>query len=453
VLLVALLSWLFVNLPHGTARVPASWPWILEIGKPACAVRRAYTSEGVSVREVTLRTTLRWRGRPVDIFAYVCIPADRKGKLPGLMVVHGGGSTAGLPDAMRWARRGYEVVSLDLPGKGQGRAGSRSTGPDMIVDNLLETFPAEDNYLVYAVASVREAISFLAAEPRVDSARLGIIGVSWGGVITLLVNGQDSRLKAAINVFGAGFIPEDCTWDKQFHAMSEAERAIWDTRIDPRNFLASQHAPILFISGTNDHCYYLPIFQKSFFKVSAPKRLALIANQRHDFTGAGQRLAAVWLEEVLDGKLGFPLVSASAPREKGADLRVTAWAKGPARMRSATLFYSPGGPQKWTTRHWDAVDGRRVGDHFEFTLRRSKVRPEVVYYVNVEDAKGALASTPVRSLFQMRLRNRVAFAVSSPIVRTFRREPPFIVLGHDQAVRHRASSGAALGARPGRVYR
>ena len=35
-----------------------------------------------------------------------------------------------------------------------------------------------------------------------------MIGLSWGGVLTILTNGQDERLKAAVNVFGAGYIPE-----------------------------------------------------------------------------------------------------------------------------------------------------------------------------------------------------------------------------------------------------
>jgi len=180
----------------------------------------------------------------------------------------------------------------------------------MVVPNLLHTkADLENNYLIHAVSAARNGITFLTSRKQVDPDRIGMVGLSWGGVITLLTNGQDDRLKTAVNIFGAGYITEGCTWQDRFSVMSDAEYGRWDQYIDPKNFLASQHAPMLFITGTNDHCYYLPTFQKSYEEVTVPKKLVLIPNLKHQFYPYMRDIVWNWLDNKLKNTGSFPALT------------------------------------------------------------------------------------------------------------------------------------------------
>jgi hypothetical protein len=309
----------------------------------------------------------------------------------------------------------------------------------MIVPVLLRTQPDPSyNYLVHAVAAARNGITYLTQRKEVDPERIGMIGLSWGGVLTLLTNGQDSRLKAAVNVFGAGYIPEGCTWEDRFFTMTPYDKERWDTFIDPKNFLASQHAPILFITGTNDHCYYLPTFQKSYADVSVEKGYWLVPNLRHKFLDSAQGPALAWL----DGKLKkgsatgiFPQIKELALFEKGADRVVIPVKTAPAQpVKSVRLYYTEGGPLQWTAKKWREVSPQQEDGVYYFSLPAKLFQPELLYYVSVKDNRGSAASTLVKSLFKVRLADgRKTYAVSSSIHQIFRHEKPIVLLNGAEA--------------------
>lgn len=106
------------------------------------------------------------------------------GKHPGLVLCHGfGGSCrgAGHPELARALEQaGYVVLRFDFRGCGQseGRRG------DIIVDE--------------EIADLRHAIDFLHTQPRVDAARIGVIGASLGGSVAIEVAASDARVKLCV---------------------------------------------------------------------------------------------------------------------------------------------------------------------------------------------------------------------------------------------------------------
>lgn len=405
--------------------------WDIPANEVKYEISKKYQSGKVMVEEIYYysRPYLRL---PTKIFGYYCYPKNPQ-KLPAILLSHGGGGTASLARAVNWASRGYAVLSIDLPGKGEKRTGSRSTGPDMTVANLLRTQPdLTYNYLIYAVAAARDGITFLSQRREVDAGRIGMIGLSWGGVITLLVNGQDKRLKAAVNVFGAGYIPEGCTWQNIFSSMPAWDKESWNRYFDPKNFLATQHAPIFFITGTNDHCYYLPIFQKTYEEVKAPKNLYLIPNLRHRFLASSQDPALAWLDLKLKGKGSFPKIRFSLPFEgNSGKIILPTKVLVNSKVKSVKLFYTLGGPQEWTKKNWqeikpfyDPKDGL-----YYFALPQKLISPEILFFVSAQDNHGGSSSTLVQSLFAVKTKDgQKTFALSSPIKRTFRHEKPIKLL-------------------------
>jgi uncharacterized protein len=99
-------------------------------------------------------------------------PAPRSGPRPGVVIVHGSGAVDrfGADRSLRpiidhFTGSGYAVLSYDKPGVGDSGG-----------DWLRQTF--EDR-----AAETVDAVRFLAAHPAVDSARVGLWGISQGGWI------------------------------------------------------------------------------------------------------------------------------------------------------------------------------------------------------------------------------------------------------------------------------
>ena len=301
----------------------------------------------------------------------------------------------------------------------------------MLVSNLLKTQPdLSYNYLVHAVAAARNGITFLTQRKEVDPKRIGMIGLSWGGVLTLLTNGQDDRLAAAVNIFGAGYIPEGCTWEDVFTAMPALDKELWDNYLDPKNFLATQHAPILFITGTNDHCYYLPTFQKSYKEVTVDKNLYLIPNLRHKFLASAQSPALAWLDQKLKKKGVFPQINLFKPFLKGDDrIIIPVRLPFPNKAKSVMLYYTAGGPTQWTLKTWKELRPYSEKGVYYFAIPAKLISPEILYYVNASDKNGGGASSMVQSLFAVKLKDGTkTFAVSAPITKTYRHEKPIVLL-------------------------
>src|SRR5271166_3663712 len=53
-----------------------------------------------------------FHGKPTRVFAYYAQPAKVEGKLPAMVLVHGGGGTAFSEWARLWARRGYIAIAM-----------------------------------------------------------------------------------------------------------------------------------------------------------------------------------------------------------------------------------------------------------------------------------------------------------------------------------------------------
>lgn len=413
--------------------------WDVPIDRVKAQTVRAYDRGPIRVEEIYYQSR-PYKNKPVKIFGYFCYPRGRGGRWPAILLSHGGGGVASLPRAVSWARRGYAVLAIDLPGKGEKRLSSRSTGPDLDVPILLRVKPDPSyNYLVHAVAALRCGITYLTQRMEVDQNRIGMVGLSWGGVLTILVNGQDDRLAAAVNVFGSGYLPEGSTWEDRFLSMSSQDIESWNNDLDPKNFLTTQHAPILFISGTNDHCYYLPPFQKSYSQVKSLKSLWLIPNLKHHFLSSSQDPALTWLNQHLKSGGTFPAVHERAPFFQGAgQLIISVTVEASVKIQNVRLYYSPGAPLGWTTKKWRGVSPFYRGGTYYFNIPVALLKPELLYYINVQDRRGGVASTLVRSLFAVKHKDgRRTVAYSAPIQNIFRHEPPIVMLdGYDARGAH-----------------
>src|SRR5579872_941274 len=216
-----------------------------------------------------------YQGKPTRIFGFYAKP-EGDGPFPAVLLVHGGGGKAFSKWVEHWADRGYCALAMDLAGNGpKGRLSDG--GPDQSDDVKFQDFDgptAKDMWSYHAIAAIFRGHNLLRNLPEVDRDRVAVTGISWGGYLTCIFAGLDDRLKAAVPVYGCGFLHEDSFWkEPRFDKMDTDRRKRWVEAFDPSRYLGNVKCPILFLNGTNDFAYTLDSYRKSYQLVKGPRTL------------------------------------------------------------------------------------------------------------------------------------------------------------------------------------
>ncbi len=342
-----------------------------------------------------------FQGKPTRAFAWIGVPKVEPGqKVPGMVLVHGGGGTAFESWVKLWVSRGYAAIAVDTCGQvPSGTYGKWKRHENAGPLGWDETFkqindPMTDQWPYHAVCDAMLAHSLLRAQEGVDPERIGETGISWGGYLTGLIAGADPRYKLAVPVYGCGYIDE-CVWSPTLEKMPAADRQKWIDWWDPRGWLKSAKMPMLWVTGTNDFAYVFPALQKSYRLPQGERTLCIRLRMQHGHGAAGEGPLeiAAFADSILkqgDGQgPGLPKITGSGRSENnGAQ---TAWATFTAKsaIKGAELLSTKEtGP--WQKRVWNATPAK-VGDDYRITA----MLPEgtKVYYLNVIDEHGNVVSS------------------------------------------------------------
>lgn len=238
---------------------------------------------------------LPWKGNSTKVFAWLGLPAKREGKIPGVVLVHGGGGTAFKEWVRKWNEHGFAAISIAVEGqtdrrdeKSKGkdnpqgwqrheRSGPARTG---IYGDSAE--PLADQWMYHAVADTVLAHSLLRSLPEVDAERVGLCGISWGGIITSTVVGVDVRFAFGIPIYGCGALD---------HAPNQYGRALSDLALyrevwEPLRRLPRASMPLLWFTGPSDAHFPLDVHQASYRAATGPRMVSIPFDMKHGH-GAG----------------------------------------------------------------------------------------------------------------------------------------------------------------------
>lgn len=384
-------------------KLPKTSPWNLEqLSQPPAY---EWIDEASPVRSLFYEGEA-YGGKPTRVFAYYATPGTLSGqpdgnrKLPAVVLIHGGGGTAFREWAELWAKRGYAAIAMDLAGcrpvegenahRPENRTRLPDGGPGQGDDTKFGAIgqPASEQWPYHAVAAAIRAHSLVRSFPEVDPEQTAVTGISWGGYLTCIVAGVDSRFQAAVPVYGCGYLHENSAWLGQFEKMTPEDRARWVTLWDPSQYLPAVSMPILFVNGTNDFAYPLDSYMKSYNAVPGAKQLCVTVNMPHGHPpGWAPQEIGLFIDQHLGGTAGLPVVG--EPNLENGKIQLTVASS--TKIKAAALHRtSDGGPINKRTWHTGpaTIDGEIV--------RAEPVPAETTaWFVTVTDERGAIASSIV----------------------------------------------------------
>ena len=342
---VLLISWQYLPANDGKQISPAdtlpkTTPWDLKaLSKPP----KFKWAGGKDVRSLFYRG-LPSQGKPTRVFAYYATPGSlannpaKDKNLPGIVLVHGGTGTAFSQWARLWAKRGYAAIAMDLAGCGPNRKRLPDGGPGQGDDTKFAAIgqPVDNQWTYHAVANAILAHSLILSFPEVDAKRTAVTGISWGGYLTCIIAGLDDRFKAAVPVYGCGFLHENSAWVNQFKKMSAEHKAKWVRLWDPSMYVGSASMPMLFVNGGKDFAYPPDSHAKTYALVKSAKNIRFSPDLRHGHIFDRPKAIEVFIGHHLKG--GLPLARIAAP---GIDKKqVAASVEAKTKLIAAELHYT-----------------------------------------------------------------------------------------------------------------
>ncbi len=336
---------------------------------------------------------LPWRKKPTRVFAYYRLPKVAPGtKVPGMVLVHGGGGTAFDAWVRLWNSRGYAAIAMDTSGcvpigsygkwQRHNAGGPPGWGGFDQVDE-----PAEDQWTYHAVADVILAHSLLRSLPGVDPDRIGLTGISWGGYLTCIVAGVDARFRFAVPVYGCGFLGEDSVWLPEFQKMGPEKAARWLGRWDPSAWLGHSEMPMLWVTGTNDFAYPMDSLQKSYRLAQGPHTLCIRPRMPHGHGGPGENPAEIlaFAESQLNG--GKRLAKITGQGRNGDHAWITFETASPIQRAELNYTCQTG---RWQARKWEMTAAEIDAAAHKVT---AQLPPGVkVYYLSLIDQRSLIVS-------------------------------------------------------------
>ncbi|NOZ24401.1 MAG: hypothetical protein GXP25_25260 [Planctomycetes bacterium] len=262
-------------------------------------------TEGDVEIQVLRYTSEIWNDKPIRVLGMYGRPKG-KGKFPAVLHFHGGGQTASPRDVAELVKRGYACFSFDWTGPRKGRTEVTEWPKDI----KTHYEPDKTNKLYHAVIAGRRGITFLTRQPEVDAGRIGEYGISWGGYCTWLLNGTDTRLKACVPVYGCGGVIAEGRNQNVYRKRLGSKLEDWMKNFEPLRYGPRQHAPVLYINGSNDFFGWIPTARKLLLSCKVPTRQVFTPGINHGVGPEAAAAAYAWLAHYLKG--GPPLPESPA---------------------------------------------------------------------------------------------------------------------------------------------
>jgi len=230
------------------------------------------------------------------VFAYIGIPESKNEKIPGIVLQHGGGGFAYPNWVKMWNDEGYAAIAICNTGYYPSAYGItdfytasswthtlsselEKEGKILPPDNDgMSTYASslDSQWMYHAVCQTIIGNNILRSLDEVDENKVGITGISWGGVITSTVLGYDDRFAFAVPVYGSAFLKDNKSNLCANHSVKECID-LWE----PANRIDYVDTKTLWLCWTNDVCFSINSNSDSYLHTKDYSYLSAIMDLGH----------------------------------------------------------------------------------------------------------------------------------------------------------------------------
>ncbi|WP_397382652.1 alpha/beta hydrolase family protein [Prosthecobacter sp.] len=383
-------------------------------------VIREWKEEGGVYRQVRYFIG-SFKGKPARMAAIYGFPDGVKGKVPGVMHIHGGGQRASLSEVKLLVGRGYAALSVNWGGDGDGKPpfnsmegaqpgdpntdwgavdptqlnvqgySSMLPGPKQFYED--REHPKNNNWYLLTYGC-RRGLTFLEQQPEVDALRLGVHGFSMGGNLTMYVAGSDDRVKAAVPAVGG----QGYRWEAHAFAggTAQQEKIAGDVEVFRKTLSFEAYAPriqcpVLHRSGTNDfHGWMDDVYRTNALIVGQPTRYSWAPHLNHRLIPEVAVAMPLWFDHFLKGGVALPETPGSELVLKTTDgvplLRVTPDVKVTPEVKAlpvsrVEIYYSVDADPR--ARFWRSAEVVKKGTEYTAALPLHVVELPLFAFANV----------------------------------------------------------------------
>ena len=349
--------------------------------------------------------SVEYQGKDSKFFAWYSIPECAKdAPVPGVVLLPGGGATALADWVKMWNSLGYAAIcpdiaahrpdSLDMDAvRFKGWEKHEYSGPQGWGQFAQSEKTYSDQVPYHAASIAILANSFLRSQTGVDKQKIGVTGVSWGGVTTCWAMGLDSRFTWAAPVYGCGYLEEPGC---QLYDLNELDKPLLDQWIklwDPANYLKDSKIPTLWINGTNDITFPLKSTFRSAELVNAPKCFKIIPEMEHAHGEVSEDIPEIFeFARVINSNSSLPIEFGDYQLE-GHKLKINFKSKRNIFKAKLNFTRATG---TWCDRKWTTCKAKVNGEVLTTTVPYGST----ALLFNVYDENGYIWSSPLIELYK-----------------------------------------------------
>ncbi len=343
-------------------------------------VVREWEADGITCRYITY-TIGTFKGNKATMAAFYGFPAEHKGKLPGLIQMHGGGQRAAIHSIKYGAANGYATLSINWGGREMekakpgdpatdwGAVDATQTGhnthygslmPDEKTIDSLES-PRNSNWYLIILAAKR-GITFLQNQPEVDGDKIGAFGHSMGGKLTVMLAGADNRIKAGAPSCGGSGTAPDHIRNRKNAGVRPKHSTLYHKTIDDAQYIKVIAVPMLYVGPHNDFNGILDNMYANWQNIGGKSvNYSITPHMNHRAIAEHAFANILFFEDHLKGVFDFPAtpkITASLRTEDGIPSVVLAPEKVD-KIAKVEIYYSI--DPHILTRFWRTAKAVRKG--------------------------------------------------------------------------------------------
>lgn len=336
-----------------------------------------------------------FQGKQTKVFAYVGFPegASERSPVPAVVLVHGGEGTAFWDWVKLWLDRGYAAIAMDTEGRFPVMGSEMATGYRALLPEEIRgpqnsgwyadgAFAVREQWMYHAVSSAIAANSYLRGCPQVDSDKIGIVGVSWGGVICSITNIYDDRFAFAAPIYGAlGMAGTFCNFGNIYASMPRAQQ-LWDNAAP----LADVSTPTFYVNGGNDYHFNV---QGNFLCASATQNSRVLVKRTLDhsqYSAASVREVYAFADHITARKMPFINIT-QQPTAKEPVLKLDI-PRGVSVEKAELIYSDTEQAVRWQTT--ELIAGKEIGAEIPQGTK--------FFFFNITDTNGFSFSTQLQKI-------------------------------------------------------